>query len=227
MQNSTLYLWEIFSVGNFTDTSEISCMESIKLLINTFLGRRCLWRFTPYNDDGRGGAVYLDRHTLHCPNGYLLNTFKLERNPPPRQNKIRYKYYCCRAQLPCTDNVVINPQTYNGGGNGNTVYFDRQTIDCHDKGMSFLKLDRYGNNWNYKYHCCKTNYASASVSCYNANTGFNRDGRGNSVYLDRHNVHCSSTDYFITKFKLDRNWWHTKYRYDYRCCKVNAPPAKN
>ena len=122
--------------------------------------------------------------------------------------------------------VVTNKETYNGGGLGDTVYLDRQPINCHDKGLSYLKLDRSGSNWNYKYDCCKTQYASSSVSCYNTNTGFSDDGKGESIYLDRHNIACN-TNYFITKFKLNRNSGRDKYRYDYRCCKINRPAVKN
>jgi len=156
-----------------------------------------------------------------------MNSIKLERNGG--HDKIRYRYRCCKAQLPCSDSRTTNGRSYNGGGphaEGNTVYLDRQTVNCYDKGLSYLKLDRLRSNWNYKYDCCKTQYTSATVSCYNTNTGFNSDGHGKSVYLDRHNIACN-TNYFITKFKLVRNSKHTQYRYDVRCCKINKPSVKN
>jgi len=182
----------------------------------------CSWYYTPFNTEKEGRPVYLDRHSLHCPSGYVMNYIKLQRNSGHTQ--IRYKYRCCRSQLTCSDSRRTNGQSYNGGGEGNTVYLDRQTNNCYNKGFSYLKLDRSGTNWNYKYDCCSV--PSGSVSCYDTNTGYNDDGDGKVVYLDRHTMSCN-TNYYITYFKLVRNSSHNQYKYDYRCCKLNAPAATN
>ncbi|XP_066931095.1 properdin-like isoform X1 [Clytia hemisphaerica] len=182
----------------------------------------CSWYYTPFNTEKKGRPVYLDRHSLHCPSGYVMNYIKLQRNSGHTQ--IRYKYKCCRSQLTCSDSRRTNGQSYNGGGEGNTVYLDRQTNNCYNKGFSYLKLDRSGTNWNYKYDCCSV--PSGSVSCYDTNTGYNDDGDGKVVYLDRHTMSCN-TNYYITYFKLVRNSSHNKYKYDYRCCKLNAPAVTN
>ena len=177
----------------------------------------CIYRYTQYYSDDK--PVYLDRHTLSCQNGYVMNAVKLQQNS--LHNKIRYRYRCCSTRFPCTDSRTINQRSYNGGGEGNTVNLDHQTINCYDKALSYLKLDTFQNYWNYKYDCCKTDSKSATVSCYNANTAFDSDGDGKSMFLDRHEIACKA-NYFITKFNLVRNS-NNQYRYDYRCCKVNKP----
>lgn len=184
----------------------------------------CYYKYTPFNTEKKGRAVYLDRHTLHCESGEVINAIRLQRNSGHTQ--IRYRYRCCKSQLSCSDSRKTNSQTYNGGSEGKSVYLDRQTINCYDKGMSYLKLDRSGNNWNYKYDCCRVGYSAAKLSCYDQQTPFNDDGDSNVVYLDRHNIYCNS-NYFLTYMKLQRNSGHTKFRYNYRCCKINTPSATN
>jgi len=179
---------------------------------------------TAFKSDGDGKAVYLDRHSVHCPSGKVMRSLKLERNS--NHNQIRYDFDCCTSQLPCNDLSTNNGQTYNGGGEGNTVYLDRQTISCGNRGLSYLKLDRSGDKWNYKYHCCQVSYSKASISCYEKDTLFNADGDGKNVYLDRHHLSCPST-YYIASMKLNRNSNHGKIRYTYKCCKVNTPAATN
>lgn len=159
----------------------------------------------------------MDRHSLHCSTGYVLNALRLERNNG--HNKIRYAYRCCRSQLSCTDWPKINTQTYNGGGEGNSVYLDRQTISCGNGGISYLKLNRKYNNWNYRYNCCYVSRVKGNISCQDRNSGFNDDGRGNAHYLDRHRMQCASDKEFITYLKLIRNSGHNKIRYNYKCCK--------
>ena len=179
-----------------------------------------MYRDTGFQTDGDGKPVYLDRHSLHCPSGYVINYIKLQRNSG--HTKIRYRYRCCRSQLSCSDTRKTNGKTYNGGGEGNSVYLDRQSIQCSNKGISYLKLDRSGDKWNYKYDCCSVSYSRSSVSCYYKDTGFNKDGGGDAVYLDRHTIQCNSDRDFITYIKLKRNSGHNKVRYDYKCCGINV-----
>ena len=55
------------------------------------------------------------------------------------------------------------------------------------------------------------------IRCYTRYTGFNLDGRGNFVYLDRHRVACGKNQ-MISSFRLQRDWSHKRYRYVYTCC---------
>jgi hypothetical protein len=58
-------------------------------------------------------------------------------------------------------------------------------------------------------------------SLYINNTGFNDEGKGNVVYLDRHNVDCGK-DSILSQFNLLRNG-EEKYRYNYKCKSSNKP----
>jgi len=49
---------------------------------------------TPFDDDGGGNAVYLDRQNVKCGKGEAMTEFVLRRNP--EGNKIRYEYKCCK-----------------------------------------------------------------------------------------------------------------------------------
>ena len=147
-----------------------------------------------------------------------MNYMKLERNSS--LNKIRYRYRCCKSQLSCSDSRTTNEQTYNGGGPGKTIFIVGQTIQCNKKGISYLKLDRSGNTWNYKYDCCIVSYGSSSVSCYDLNTGYGDDGDGESFILSRHTIKRNSDKDFVTYIQLVRNF--DKIRFNYRCCSINV-----
>ena len=55
------------------------------------------------------------------------------------------------------------------------------------------------------------------IRCHTRYTRFNHDGRGNFVYLDRHQVSCGRNK-MISSFRLQRDWSHRYYRYVYTCC---------
>ena len=149
-----------------------------------------------------------------------MNYMKLERNSD--LNKIRYRYKCCKSQLSCSEKLTTNKQTNNGGGLGNTVLFDRQTIQCNKKGINYLKLDRSGDVWNYKYDCCDVAYASSLVSCYDLKTAFSDDGDGSSFNLIRHTIKCNSDEDFFTYIQLVQNPRFDKIRFNYKCCSINV-----
>lgn len=58
---------------------------------------------TPWNDEGAGSAVYLDRHDVKCGPNETVKGFKLVReigaNGTPT-NKYRYDYECCESRVP-------------------------------------------------------------------------------------------------------------------------------
>jgi hypothetical protein len=54
----------------------------------------CYETITPFDEDGDGNMVYLDRHNVECGEGYALTSFGLERNS--NDNRIAYRYNCCR-----------------------------------------------------------------------------------------------------------------------------------
>ena len=54
----------------------------------------------------------------------------------------------------------------------------------YDRHLSESDIQRVSTKLRSKYGIRKF------VDCYSKNTGFNYDGNGNSVYLDRHNLDC-------------------------------------
>lgn len=54
----------------------------------------CRVLYTPFDDDGGGNAIYLDRHNVQCGEGEAMTEFVLQRNS--EGNKIRYGYRCCK-----------------------------------------------------------------------------------------------------------------------------------
>ena len=54
---------------------------------------RCYWKYTPFNSDGHGNAIFLDRHNVQCNSHRdFLTHLHLTRSPPHR---FRYNYKCC------------------------------------------------------------------------------------------------------------------------------------
>lgn len=112
---------------------------------------------------------------------------------------------------------------WNNAGNGNTVFLDRQRLNCGGSGnvLNMFKLERSGSDPNqirYKYKCCK--HTGSSCSIRKVNNRFTVDGGGEVIYLDRQRVACNSNG-LVNDFKLSRNGAHNKYRYEYYCCDLN------
>jgi hypothetical protein len=77
---------------------------------------------------------------------------------------------------------------------------------------------------------CKNYYKTIeNLQCRTASTPWNDEGRGNAVYLDRHNVSCNGNE-LLQRFQLLRNG-RGLYHYDYTCCSINegvpGPPGRN
>ena len=92
------------------------------------------------------------------------------------------------------------------------VYMDRHNLNCggNNNVITMFKMERNGRKGSkirFKYRCCQF---SGSV-CTNTlkYTGFNKDGGGDTVYLDRHYVTCPNTGY-LNDFKIERNSQHTQ-----------------
>ncbi len=58
---------------------------------------KCRTLNTPFNDEGGGNAVYLDRHDLRCEPNEMLGQFRLVRSGA---NQYRYDYTCCKVTSP-------------------------------------------------------------------------------------------------------------------------------
>ena len=74
------------------------------------------------------------------------------------------------------------------------------------------KRVRYMNN------CC--HLCSKSKIVYNGFTLWNSDGRGNAVYLDRHNIKWIR-GYGLIQFRLVGQLLPSRYQYEFKCTNVN------
>lgn len=168
---------------------------------------------TGYNDDGRGNAVYLDRHSLDCgSNG--ISQFKLYRNA---NNLSQFQYgYTCSTGGPKLGPYMAKNTGFNDDGGGNVVYLDRHNVDCGSDGVlsQFNLVRNNTSQYRYEYKCLPS---TKPLTCRNASTVGNEDGKGNAVYLDRHDVKCNE-DEVLNQFKLYRPK-EDQINYEYKCCK--------
>lgn len=63
---------------------------------------KCRTLSTPWNDEGGGNAVYLDRHDVRCEPNEMLGQFHLAReaNEKGATGRYRYDYTCCKVASP-------------------------------------------------------------------------------------------------------------------------------
>lgn len=166
---------------------------------------------TNFNSDGKGNSLYLDRHNIKCQDKSYLNSFKMWRDV---DNK-KYKYnYTCVDSIHKNENYSKKMTELNDDGGGNIVYLDRHVIDCDKKGILGFRLDRGSTKDKIRY-----NYICGDKDLNNLkekNTEFNDEVRGNSFYLDRHDVKCDNNE-ILTKFQLVRDIENNKIRYNYVC----------
>lgn len=164
---------------------------------------------TPANDDGgwnNRNTIFLDRHELNC-GPFGLNSFKLYR---PTETQIAYGYTCRNVD----DNRISGWKSTpaNAWGNGHNAYLDRHGINCGNKPIKAFRLTRpSGSQLSYAYKCGGTRLSQIS----NHHTGWNDNGNGNAIYLDRHNVSCPAGK-ALTYARLQNNL-NGKIRYHYKC----------
>lgn len=112
----------------------------------------------------------------------------------------------------------------NDDGGGNTIYLDRHTMDCGNKGLNQLYYQRKqgGCEFQYKYTCA-TGGSLGPVT--QQATPFNDEGGGNSIFLDRHNPDCGNNN-VMTKLHLQRSGNNT-YQLQYACAPNTQPQQLN
>ncbi|VDI65907.1 Hypothetical predicted protein [Mytilus galloprovincialis] len=111
---------------------------------------------TPYNKDGKGLNIYLDRHHVSCPSNGFLKHFHLNRND--HGDLYRYTFSCCsphyyqRSQMTCYETTT----PANADGKGNMVYLDRHRPSCHIGYFinGFQLVRPTSTTIQYKYRCC-------------------------------------------------------------------------
>ncbi|MCS6229492.1 hypothetical protein G3488_01140 [Shewanella baltica] len=160
---------------------------------------------TPANDDGQGNFLFLDRHHVDCGVNAMssLHLFR------PSLTEIAYEYQCTEMGNDNSTNVFT---TDNDDGGGNVIYLDRHTINCENKGLQYLHLERpTASTARYNYRC--GNQTLSNVTDYF--TAADDDGAGNAVFLDRHNVSCPNNK-VLSYLRLERPTSNT-IRYHYKC----------
>jgi len=111
---------------------------------------------TPYNGySGRHTINSLDEHDVRCPDGQVLQKFKLSRNP--KGDKIRYDYKCAKADILCCKSHSSSMQDL---GDKSVFYLDRQEAGQLDSMYWALAQFRLtsgslGKQINYSYKLCK------------------------------------------------------------------------
>lgn len=71
---------------------------------------KCRIVSTPFNEEGGGNAVYLDRHNVECGPNETINRFRLVRESGPNgaTGKYRYDYYCCQNNVPQASSAKLD-----------------------------------------------------------------------------------------------------------------------
>ncbi len=173
--------------------------------------------YTPFNDDGRGNLVFLDRHYVDCSTRNAgISSLKLQRNSTG--NNIRYRYNC--KTFSSASQFTNQSTPFNNDGRGNAIYLDRHSVDCNNRPISqfVFRRNSAGNLFHYEYKCSDKQFTSLTKKL---DTGFNDDGGGNSVFLDRHHLQCDSGE-MLGSFRLVRNSSGNQYRYEYTCGSVGV-----
>ena len=182
--------------------------------IEMTFGWQCHFETTPYNSDGGGNMVYLDRHYLNCGKRGMVR-FHLDRSG----GSIRYEYFCCDIPAETPGKSISHTNAFTADGNGNTVYLDRETVDCGPSAiLTAYHLERNSdhNAVHYVFSCLQ--FADVGpLTCYDFATPYEFDGNGNVVYLDRLDVECKD-GYFLNRFHLDRSGGGDSWGYRVRCC---------
>ena len=146
----------------------------------------------------------------------------------PKRKVCDYSNDCGDAQdeKSCDETCYLKHTPSNDGGRGDARYLDRHNVCCHGNVLKGFRLHAGNGKINYGYTCChlKQNNICRSERKY---TPYNDNGRGNTVYLDRHRVDCGNYGY-LQRFRLvvEPNNWNGRYRYDYDCCMLQRKSHK-
>jgi hypothetical protein len=76
---------------------------------------KCRTLSTPFNEEGGGNAVYLDRHNVACGPNETLGRFHLVRESGPKgpTGKYRYDYTCCQSNMPQASSAKLDELSSN------------------------------------------------------------------------------------------------------------------
>lgn len=193
---------------------------------------------TPWQYDRAGKIDALLDHDCKCPNNGAMTQLQLNQNdeqpslgkeigqrfqrPMENQNEIRYSYRCEVNDPPGT---TRHSTEWNSDGEGDTRYLDRHQVVCPTGAVLTqfeLERDIPKNVYRYNYLCKKAKVRGS----IDLNTGWDYDGNGDVLYLDKRNVQCPE-NYALNQFYLIRNPTNaTQYRYNYTCYDVGIQDTK-
>lgn len=88
--------------------------------------QKCEEKTTPFNDEGGGNSLYLDRHNVNCDNK-MLTSFRLVRNG---KGQYQYVYSCCGRE---TDSTSPTPPP-------SDLYNNTPTLSCLDAKNKYWEM---------------------------------------------------------------------------------------
>lgn len=172
---------------------------------------------TPWNSDGGGKTIFLDRHHVKCNRGYGLSKFRLKRS---KDHTNRYEFSCTSVIFPLlTYDCYAKYTRFNTNGHGRVIYLDRHHVNCglnQVVSSMVLRTDDSHRRYQYVYTCC-----TMPIQCHDYYKKTSYNGDKNALMLDKHNVECANDD-FIRAFHLGRNVEHSRIQYRYHCCNMTG-----
>ncbi len=178
----------------------------------------CVSQKTAESTEGDNDSLhYLDRQTVDCGPGSVLQSFQLKRGA----STIYYEFTCCTGSW--VDNRAIPKDHMTAFQDGTKhIYLDRNVVVC-DEGYSLnkfhLKRGAPGSGLEsqvqYEYTCLKT----SANNCVDLNGNY--DSYGNKiVYLDRLTADCADnpggSNSVMSSWRVDEKG--NQWRYVYTCC---------
>ena len=109
---------------------------------------------TPFNDEGNGNTIYLDRHNADCGSGNVMTKLHLNRSG---NGMYQWQFACAPNTQPQPLNCRQTSTGMNNDGGGNSIFLDRHDIQCNsNEALSQIHLQRNsaGNQYQFEYTCC-------------------------------------------------------------------------
>lgn len=123
---------------------------------------------TPWNDDGGGNSIFLDRHDVKCTGAFALNSFRYVLHPDyfKGDRRTHYEYQC--VDTGGSTSVTERVTTWQGGGGGNMIFLDRANIACQSdelmQGFRYQRNPNNGDEYRYVLKCKKPRNLVPQVS---------------------------------------------------------------
>jgi hypothetical protein len=166
---------------------------------------------TPFQADNGGNLSGMLGLNPSCGEHSAMSQMLFQRDSAGTQ--IQENYTCVAAN---DFGAIRSLNTGNQDwGGGNAIFLDRQDIKCNpgEALVSWKAASEAPNTMTFNYECAPL---PGLTKCTNMYTGWNDEGGGNMVFLDRHNVACPKNS-LLNRVHLVRDG-NGRYRYEYTCC---------